>query len=130
MPGDKIFALFAPYGLLVLIPINMREAPGDKGDFQQHASNINTFNRLSMSNIQHYDARMWYHAFGVYLLSGLAMYFLLIEYRQVGMRESIRKNAYRGRLGEGGKFVDVESFVGLNSCELFSSKIHFSSASW
>eukprot|EP00752_Nemacystus_decipiens_P006507 g5859.t1 len=73
----KVFALFAPYGLLVLIPVNLHENKAD----ERHESNINTFNRLSMSNIQHYDSRMWLHAIGMYLLSALAMYFLVVEYR-------------------------------------------------
>eukprot|EP00903_Cladosiphon_okamuranus_P008738 g8370.t1 len=74
----KVFALFAPYGLLVLIPVNIYEK--NSAD-ERHESNINTFNRLSMSNIQHYDSRMWLHALGIYLLSALAMYFLVVEYR-------------------------------------------------
>lgn len=80
-PPPKVFALFAPYGLLVLIPINLHENSGADGG--QHESSINNFNRLSMSNIQHYDPRMWLHALGMYLLSTLAMYFLVVEYRRV-----------------------------------------------
>lgn len=76
----QVFALFAPYGLLVLIPVNLHDKISS-ADSQQHESNINTFNRLSMSNIQHYDSRMWLHALGMYLLSALAMYFLVVEYR-------------------------------------------------
>lgn len=72
--------MFAPYGLLVLIPVNIYEKSSAD---ERHESNINNFNRLSMSNIQHYDSRMWLHALGVYLLSALAMYFLVVEYRQV-----------------------------------------------
>lgn len=75
-----MFALFAPYGLLVLIPVNLNEKDSSQ---RQHESSINNFNRLSMSNIQHYDSRMWLHALGMYLLSALAMYFLVVEYRQV-----------------------------------------------
>lgn len=75
-----MFALFAPYGLLVLIPVNLHEKSSTD---ERHESNINNFNRLSMSNIQHYDSRMWLHAIGMYLLSALAMYFLVVEYRQV-----------------------------------------------
>ncbi|CAM9948657.1 unnamed protein product [Ectocarpus fasciculatus] len=74
----KVFALFAPYGLLVLIPINVMETPSDS---DQSQTNINTFNRLSMSNVQHYNPCMWLHALGIYLLSALAMYFLVVEYR-------------------------------------------------
>lgn len=74
-----MFALFAPYGLLVLIPVNLHDHSSAD---EQHESSINTFNRLSMSNIQHYDSRMWLHALGIYLLSALAMYFLVVEYRQ------------------------------------------------
>ncbi|CAN0472669.1 unnamed protein product [Hapterophycus canaliculatus] len=80
MNGLQVFALFAPYGLLVLIPVNLREN-SKSGDGGKHESNINNFNRLSMSNIQHYDSRMWLHALGIYLLSALAMYFLVVEYR-------------------------------------------------
>lgn len=82
IPAEKIqvFALFAPYGLLVLIPINVMETPSDS---DQSQTNINTFNRLSMSNVQHYNPCMWLHALGIYLLSALAMYFLVVEYRCV-----------------------------------------------
>lgn len=73
-----MFALFAPYGLLVLIPVNVMETPSDSNQAQ---TNINTFNRLSMSNVQHYNPCMWLHALGMYLLSALAMYFLVVEYR-------------------------------------------------
>lgn len=74
----QVFALFAPYGLLVLIPINVMETPSDNN---QPQTNINTFNQLSMSNLQHYNPCMWLHALGIYLLSALAMYFLVVEYR-------------------------------------------------
>ncbi|CAM9768390.1 unnamed protein product, partial [Ectocarpus sp. 12 AP-2014] len=74
----KVFALFAPYGILVLIPVNVMETPSDSN---QARTNINTFNRLSMSNVQHYNPCMWLHALGMYLLSALAMYFLVVEYR-------------------------------------------------
>ncbi|CAN0565796.1 unnamed protein product, partial [Laminaria digitata] len=75
-----VCALFTPYGLLVLIPVNMKAVPTGSQDVR-HESSINTFNQLSMSNIQHYDSRMWLHALGVYLLSILAMHFLVVEYR-------------------------------------------------
>lgn len=71
----------ALYGLFVLIPVNMTEPQSLIGDIQ-HASKINTFNRLSMSNLQDYDPRMWLHAFGMYILTALCMYFLFVEYRQ------------------------------------------------
>ena len=71
----------APYCLLVLIPVNIMDAPRGTGDVR-HASSINNFNRLSMSNIQDYDPRMWLHALGMYLLTAFAMYFLVVEYRR------------------------------------------------
>ncbi|CAN0427215.1 unnamed protein product, partial [Ascophyllum nodosum] len=77
----KLFALMAPYCLLVLIPVNIMDAPRGTEDVR-HASSINNFNRLSMSNIQDYDPRMWLHALGMYLLTAFAMYFLVVEYRR------------------------------------------------
>lgn len=78
-PGAQVFAIFSPYALLVLVPVNISKLGGSNGTL----SNINTFNRLSMSNIsgEQYDSRMWLHALGLYLLSALAMYFLVVEYR-------------------------------------------------
>ncbi|CAM9825412.1 unnamed protein product, partial [Discosporangium mesarthrocarpum] len=75
----KVFGTFAFYGLLVIVPANVQG--GSRSGSYEYQTNINTFNRLSMSNIQHYDPRMWLHALGVYGLTGITMYFLLIEYR-------------------------------------------------
>lgn len=74
-----MFAWFIPFALLVLIPVNVSEAQSS-ADYR-YASNINRFNKLSMSNIQHGDPRVWVHALGMYLLTGLSMYFLVVEYR-------------------------------------------------
>eukprot|EP00611_Tribonema_gayanum_P023537 TRINITY_DN496_c0_g1_i6.p1 TRINITY_DN496_c0_g1~~TRINITY_DN496_c0_g1_i6.p1 ORF type:complete len:942 (+),score=353.08 TRINITY_DN496_c0_g1_i6:140-2965(+) len=74
----KIFGIFALYGLAVIIPANI--AGGQRNSFRVQTS-INSFNQLSMSNIQHYDSKMWVHAFGVYLLTALVQYFLYVEFR-------------------------------------------------
>lgn len=76
---EQVFAAFLPFALLVLIPVNLTEVTSS-GDYR-YASNINRFNKLSMSNIQHGDQRTWVHASGMYLLTSIAMYFLLVEYR-------------------------------------------------
>ncbi|KAG5185648.1 hypothetical protein JKP88DRAFT_262622 [Tribonema minus] len=103
----KVFGIFALYGLAVIIPANI--AGGQRNSFRVQTS-INSFNQLSMSNIQHYDSKasalcirrtsalklaivtehcssrlaelqMWVHAFGVYLLTALVQYFLYVEFR-------------------------------------------------
>lgn len=92
--GAQVFAIFSPYALLVLVPVNISKLGGSNGTL----SNINTFNRLSMSNIsgEQYDSRMWLHALGLYLLSALAMYFLVVEYRFV---VSLSRSALASLLG-------------------------------
>ncbi|CAM9819834.1 unnamed protein product, partial [Sphacelaria rigidula] len=75
----QVFALFTPYALFVLVPVNITGVNSPR--IYPYTSNINTFNSLSMSNVPMGDRRMWLHAMGMYLLTGISMYFLVIEYR-------------------------------------------------
>lgn len=74
-----MFALFTPFALFVLVPVNITGVISPR--IYPYTSNINTFNSLSMSNVPMGDQRMWLHATGMYLLTAISMYFLVIEYR-------------------------------------------------
>ncbi|CAM9750160.1 unnamed protein product, partial [Phaeothamnion confervicola] len=74
----KVFAIFSVYGLAVIVPTNVQ---GGLRTSEHVQTTINTFNQLSMSNIQHYDSKMWVHAAGLWLLSAVTMYYLFVEYQ-------------------------------------------------
>lgn len=74
----KIFAIFSFYGLTVIVPVNVASGAKQSGNV---ITTINTFGQLSMSNIQHYDSKMWVHAAGLYLLTALTLYYLYVEFR-------------------------------------------------
>mmetsp|Transcript_28583 Transcript_28583/g.37431 ORF Transcript_28583/g.37431 Transcript_28583/m.37431 type:complete len:872 (-) Transcript_28583:241-2856(-) len=69
--GLKVCAIFAVYGLCVLIPIN---ATGGRDE-------SSLFNTLSLSNIVDGSRKMWAHVVGMYLLTGIVMWQLVIEFR-------------------------------------------------
>jgi Late exocytosis, associated with Golgi transport len=51
----QIFAIFAVYGLAVIVPANIAGGLKSSANLK---TKINSFNQLSMSNIQHYDSKV------------------------------------------------------------------------
>jgi hypothetical protein len=66
----KIFAFFAIYAWGVLLPINGTS----------HGANQNSFQIWSMTNIQEGSGRCWFHLVGIYILTGITIYFLEKEF--------------------------------------------------
>jgi hypothetical protein len=52
----QIFAIFAVYGLAVIVPANIAGGLKSSANLK---TKINSFNQLSMSNIQHYDSKVY-----------------------------------------------------------------------
>jgi len=69
--GMKIFSVFAVYGLLVLVPLN---SFGNGGE-------LSLFNIMTLSNISNESPKMWAHVVGIYLLTAITMWQLVIEFR-------------------------------------------------
>ncbi len=84
----KICSIMSIYGMIVIVPTNITGGQSYNGA----ATSINSFNQLSMSNIQHYDSRMWVHGVGVYLFTGLTCYLL---YRDFGEYRALRHDFLR-----------------------------------
>ena len=74
--ATKIFASFAPYAFIVLLPVNA--SVFFKAE-ETTTTPLNTFNQLSMSSMPNKDPRMWAHCLGVYVLTGLTMHYLSRE---------------------------------------------------
>ncbi len=74
----RICSIMSLYGMLVIVPTNITGGQSYSGA----ATSINSFNQLSMSNIQHYDSRMWVHGVGVYLITGLTCYLLYRDFEE------------------------------------------------
>ena len=67
----KIFFCFAIYAWGILLPINgTGEADSDD----------NSFELWSMTNIKQGSSRCWYHLIGIYILTGITIYFLEKEF--------------------------------------------------
>jgi hypothetical protein len=66
----KIFAFFAIYAWGVLLPINGTGVGSDENSFQI----------WSMTNIQEGSGRCWFHLIGIYILTGITIYFLEKEF--------------------------------------------------
>ena len=67
----KIFLCFAIYAWGVLLPIN---GTGNA------ATDDNSFELWSMTNIKQGSSRCWYHLIGIYILTGITIYFLEKEF--------------------------------------------------
>ncbi len=83
-----ICAIMSLYGVIVIVPTNITGGQS----YSDAATSINSFNQLSMSNIQHYDSRMWVHGVGVYLITGLTCCLL---YRDFGEYRTLRHDFLR-----------------------------------
>lgn len=71
----RLFLSFAVYAWAVLLPVNY------SGTVQySDIVDINSFEVWSMSNIATGSAMCWFHTLGIFLLSGLMVYFLENEY--------------------------------------------------
>lgn len=69
--GLRIFGIFAVYGLCVLIPVNALGSNGEQS----------LFNTLTLSNIADGSNTMWFHVVGMYLLTAITMWQLVVEFR-------------------------------------------------
>ena len=80
----KIFLCFAVYAWGILLPINGTGSA---------VTDDNTFELWSMTNIPQGSSRCWYHLTGIYILTGLTIYFLEKEfvvyakYRHIYLRQ-------------------------------------------
>ncbi len=83
-----ICAIMSIYGVFVIVPTDITGGQSYSGA----ATSINSFNQLSMSNIQHYDSRMWVHGVGLYLITGLTCCLL---YRDFGEYRTLRHDFLR-----------------------------------
>ncbi len=74
----RICLIMSLYGMFIIVPTNITGGQSYSGA----ATSINSFNQLSMSNIQHYDSRMWVHGVGVYLFTGITCYLLYRDFEE------------------------------------------------
>ena len=68
----KIFAVFAIYAILVLLPVN--------GTAPTEDNSVDSFQRWSMTNIKQQSSLCWFHLFGIFLLTAITVYYLEMEF--------------------------------------------------
>ena len=71
----KVFGSFAPYALVVLLPVNL------SASYKDGPSLPNLFTRLSMAIIPEQDPRLWAHFIGIAVLTFLTFHWLGRECR-------------------------------------------------
>jgi hypothetical protein len=70
--NTRIFATFAIFAFLVLLPVNAFGAGTD--------SKVDSFQEWSMTNIKQNSSLLCYHVIGMYLLTGITIYYLENEF--------------------------------------------------
>jgi hypothetical protein len=73
----RIFAAFAVYAFMVLLPVNGTGGVYMPGSSPQH---VDSFQRWSMTNIQQSSQRCWFHLLGIILLTAITVYYLENEF--------------------------------------------------